>query len=81
MPLLKSSRGGGTGYSVYGARWTDDFRVVHDRADSIEGCKVFCGSKYVQSDLGNTFKEVEDELRQKKAVLFSGTPCQVGALK
>ncbi len=54
---------------------------MHDRTDNVKDCKIFCGSKYVQSDLRNSFKEVEDELRQKKAVLFSGTPCQVGALK
>lgn len=66
---------------VYGAKWTDDFRVVHDRADNFADCKQFCGSKYVQSDLGLIFKKVEDDLRQQNAVLFSGTPCQIGSLK
>ena len=74
-------KNGGIGYAVYGAQWTDDFGVVHGRADSFNECKKFCGSKYVQSNLGSVFKEVEEDLRKDRAVLFSGTPCQVGAIK
>ena len=66
---------------IYGAKWTDDFRVVHERTDNFADCKQFCGSKYVQSDLGNVFKSVDDDLRQRNLVLFSGTPCQIGGLK
>lgn len=39
------------------------------------------GSKYVQSDMGNCFEEVQLYLEQGKKVLFSGTPCQIAALK
>lgn len=38
------------------------------------------GSKYVQSFLGDTFLKVKEELKNKRLVLFSGTPCQVDAL-
>lgn len=37
------------------------------------------GSKYVQSDLGDTFREVRKCLKTRQ-VLFSGTPCQVDGL-
>lgn len=39
------------------------------------------GSKYVQSSLGNIFKDVQKKLKNDIFVLFSGTPCQVDALK
>lgn len=37
------------------------------------------GAKYVQSDLGETFREVKKCL-ETRPVLFSGTPCQVDGL-
>lgn len=39
------------------------------------------GSKYVQSDLGNCYRDAEQRLKQGQVVLFSGTPCQVAGLK
>ena len=39
------------------------------------------GSKYVQSTLDGVFPEIKRLLRQGKIILFSGTPCQVAALK
>lgn len=39
------------------------------------------GSKYVQSDLGDTFSQVKALLDAGTAVLFSGVPCQVDGLK
>ena len=37
------------------------------------------GAKYVQSDLGDTFREIREALKTRP-VLFSGTPCQVDGL-
>ena len=37
------------------------------------------GAKYVQSDLGETFREIKKHL-ESRPVLFSGTPCQVDGL-
>ena len=37
-------------------------------------------SKYIQSRIGNTFKEAELLLRQNRLVLFAGTPCQISGL-
>lgn len=39
------------------------------------------GSKYVQSDLGNTYSDVHKRLEAGQLVLFSGTPCQVAGLR
>ena len=43
--------------------------------------KKFRGSKYVQSDLKDTFIEVKKFLDNDKWVCFSGTPCQIEGLK
>ena len=39
------------------------------------------GAKYAQSDLGNSFIEIRNRLKNNQKVLFSGTPCQVAGLK
>ena len=39
------------------------------------------GSKYVQSDAGHCYADICKALRDGKNVLFSGTPCQVAAIK
>ena len=46
--------------------------VSNRRADIVK----MMGSKYVQSDMGDCFAEIEEYLRQGKQVLFTGTPCQ-----
>jgi coenzyme F420-reducing hydrogenase beta subunit len=66
---------------VYGAAYTDGFRVVHKRAASKPECKAFKGSKYVQSDLNAVFPQVKQDLDCGVKVLFSGTPCQTAGLR
>lgn len=67
-------------HSVYGAMFDSDFHVIHGRAETLEESKIFTGSKYVESVLGDTFKSIENDLDRNYKVLFSGTPCQVAAL-
>jgi coenzyme F420-reducing hydrogenase beta subunit len=38
------------------------------------------GSKYVRSDIGQTYSQVKEDLKNYRQVLFSGTPCQVDGL-
>ena len=66
---------------VYGCVLTDDFNAVHIRADNAEERNRMRGSKYIQSKLGNTFKNVKADLDARRSVLFSGTSCQVAGLK
>lgn len=68
------------GGSVYGAGYTDHFRVVHKRATTKEQRDEFKGSKYVQSDLAGVFRQIKVELKEGKRVLFTGTPCQTSGL-
>ena len=65
---------------VYGAGYTDHFRVVHKRATTKEERNEFKGSKYVQSDMTSVFRQVKKDLRDGFTVLFSGTPCQTSGL-
>ncbi|KNY26824.1 Coenzyme F420 hydrogenase/dehydrogenase, beta subunit C-terminal domain [Pseudobacteroides cellulosolvens] len=66
---------------VFGAKFDNDFSVIHDKAESLEECKLFSGSKYLQSNTKNTYREVEQYLNEKKLVLYSGTPCQIYGLE
>lgn len=88
---MKSSSGGAfsalsesvlnQGGVVYGAVFNDCFQVVHAKADGQETRDKMRGSKYVQSGLGDIFKEIRAELKKGTKVLFTGTPCQNGGLK
>ncbi len=68
------------GGTAFGAA-VEGAEVRHVAVDSPEETRKLCGSKYVQSNLGNTFQEVRVLLRAGEKVLFSGTPCQVAGLK
>lgn len=66
---------------VFGVRFNSKWEAVHDYTDTIEGLTAFQSSKYVQSSVGDTYKRVESFLKEGIAVMFTGTPCQVAALK
>ncbi|MGO4961238.1 Coenzyme F420 hydrogenase/dehydrogenase, beta subunit C-terminal domain [Jeotgalibaca porci] len=66
---------------VFGAGYTEKFEVKHKYVDNIEKLAELRGSKYVQSKIGNTYKEAKDFLDMGRKVLFSGTPCQIAGLK
>ena len=68
------------GGRVYGVKLNGDFIALHAHADNFEERDLFRGSKYVQSDKGDTFLSVERDLRDGKKVLFSGTPCEVAGI-
>lgn len=66
---------------VFGVKWNEHFEAVHAYTETKEGLADFRGSKYVQSQTGYTFKQAEEFLKQGRQVLYSGTPCQIAALK
>ena len=66
---------------VFGAGFDGEFNVVHSWTDSIDGLSNFRGSKYVQSCIGETYKQTRGFLKQGRRVLFSGTPCQIAGLR
>ena len=58
-----------------------ELHVRHVCCETREELYRLQGSKYVQSSLGDIFKDVQKKLKNDIFVLFSGTPCQVDALK
>ena len=66
---------------VCGARFDENMKLKHRIISDVKDLAPLRGSKYLQSDVGNAYKEIEGLLKQKKTVLFVGTPCQVAGLK
>lgn len=81
---LQSSSGGlftllgemviNSGGVVFGARFDDDFNVIHDYVETSEDLYRLRGSKYVQSLIGDTFKQAQEFLECDRLVMFTGTP-------
>lgn len=65
---------------VYGAAWDKNMKLMHIGVDNIEGLDALRRSKYVQSNTDGVYKEVKEELKTGRKVLFCGTPCQIGGL-
>ena len=92
--ILKKSASGGA-FFVIAKKWIDDggvvcgavydaeknFTVKHICAETLEELLAMQKSKYVQSDLGQCFFEIEQYLKAGRQVLFSGTPCQAAGLR
>jgi len=66
---------------VFGATWSDHYKLSHKVADSLKELEPLMGSKYVQSDCKCVFPLVKKSLQDSRKVLFVGTPCQVAGLK
>lgn len=66
---------------VFGARFDKNWNVLHDYTEVLDGLNAFRGSKYVQSYIGETYKQAREFLMNGRKVLFSGTPCQIAGLK
>lgn len=67
--------------TAYGCSYDENLQLKFSKADTTEDLNKFKTSKYTQSYIGNTFKEVLSDLKQDKFVVFVGTPCQVAGLK
>ena len=65
---------------VFGAAFDKNWRVIHTAAQNFDELENLRGSKYVQSQIGDVYRQVKDALRST-LVLFSGTPCQCAGLK
>lgn len=59
----------------------EDLHCMHKLEKTLDTCMKFCGSKYVQSSLGDLFPQIKNLLEASTPVLFSGSPCQVAGLK
>lgn len=69
------------GAVVYAVGYDSNIVVTHKRVEDKCLLSELRGSKYVQSYLGDTFKQIQADLKRGLTVLFVGTPCQVHGLK
>lgn len=66
---------------VYGVAMDQELMAKHVRTATEEQLQALLGSKYMQSDTGDTFSRVKADLKAGMQVLYSGTPCQVAGLR
>lgn len=66
---------------VFGAVYDESWEVHHVYAEKIGDVYPMMGSKYLQSKIGNSFKDAERFLKQGREVLFVGSPCQIAGLR
>lgn len=64
-----------------GAAFDDQMMVKHMCVESAAECCIFQGAKYVKSECNYIFPELKNQVLNGRWVMFSGTPCQVYALK
>lgn len=63
-----------------GCRWNVD-HAEHAIVEGIDELNQFQGSKYAYSDVGNSYKKLQEFLKDGRKVLFIGTGCQVAGLR
>lgn len=75
LPILKQ------GGVVFGAGFDKNWNVCHQSAETLGELDKLRRSKYVQSNIGTTFRQAKQFLDADRPVLFTGTPCQIAGLK
>ena len=65
---------------VCGAAFDKNFKVKHKCISETNELEDLKKSKYVQSEIGYVFREIEEYAKKGKRVLFVGTPCQTAGL-
>lgn len=89
--LLKSSSGGvfsalanyiiGEGGYVCGCVYNDNLEAIHILSNQRQDIEKMYGSKYVQSRAEHCFPEILEHLKEDEKILFTGTACQIAALR
>lgn len=89
--VRKSSSSGGVFYHladevlsrkgvVFGSAFDENLDLKHIAITNKKDLHKLQGSKYLQSNTKNTFKEVKEYLNDNRIVLYVGTPCQIKGL-
>ena len=66
---------------VFGAAMEERGIVRHIAVKNSSDIKKIQGTKYVQSEIGNSYKQIKKLLERNVLVMFVGTPCQCEGLK
>lgn len=89
--IRKSSSSGGVFYAIakrilendgfiFGAAFDENWGVRHKVCKGLNELNNLMQSKYVQSNIDDTFNEAKRYLENGRKVLFCGTPCQIYGL-
>ena len=65
---------------VFGAAFDEQFELHHTFIEDKSKIEKFRGSKYLQSQIGRSYKTAKNFLDAGRLVCFSGTPCQIEGL-
>lgn len=65
---------------VFGAEFDKDLNVIHSYVENKEDLCRLRKSKYVQSNINDSYKIAKKFLSEDRYVLFTGTPCQIEGL-
>ena len=65
---------------VYGISYYSNNEVIIERADTIDEADNFYGSKYVQANPLNSFRDARKILAENRKVLFISTSCYIAGL-
>ena len=90
--IRKQSSSGGVFYAlaqaiinqggvVYGCALDKSHKAQHIRCETMDEVVRCMGSKYSQSDLGDSLEKAKEDINAGRNVLFTGTPCQVAAAR
>lgn len=69
------------GGAAFGCAWDEEMKARHICVEKEGDINKLQGSKYVQSNTLDSYRQVKEKLGTGRSVLFSGTPCQVAGLK
>ena len=68
-------------YRIFGVRWDENLKVIHDMATTEEECEKFRKSKYIMSNTNGCFSSIAMLLTKGEKVCFTASPCQCAALQ
>ena len=66
---------------VFGACFNAKMEIEHRFTETLGELRIFRGSKYVQGNTADCYRQAARFLEAGRKVLFSGTPCQIAGLK
>lgn len=69
------------GKVVFGCDFDEEYILRMRSASAFEEIEGFRNSKYTYCRMGQTYREIQELLKNDKSVLFIGSSCQVDALK
>ena len=65
---------------ICGCAWNEELKAMHIIGNDERTLESIQGSKYLQSDIGSSYKDIYALLEADKKVIFTGTPCQATAM-